>query len=83
MYCQCKDIRNINLAKKRKNSHRIQMQSHLHFCIHFFAVKKYEITTSKDHMTKWKRGENFCDMLQRLTKLNEYDTCVNGCAEVN
>ena len=36
-----------------------------------------------EYMTKPKRRENLYDMLQSLTKLNEYDTCLEGRVEAN
>ena len=50
--------------------------------IHFFAVRKHEKITIVDHMTKRKRRETFAISVQRLTKLNEFDTCVEGRVEV-
>ena len=36
-----------------------------------FSYALYEKDNKSNHMTKRKRRENLCDMLQRLTKLND------------
>ena len=54
-----------------------------HIYIYFFEVRKYVKITSVEYMTKPKRRENLWDMLQRLTKLKEYDICLEGRVEVN
>ena len=55
------------------------MQSNLH---PLFSVRKHGKITSVDHVTKRKRIENLCDVLKRLTRLNEHDTCVKARVEV-
>ena len=46
------------------------MQLNFH-TLFFLAVSKHEKDNKSNHMTKQKRRENLCDMLQRLTKLND------------
>ena len=41
-------------------------------------MSKHEKDNKSNHMTKRKRRENLCDMLQRLTKLNDSMTLASS-----
>ena len=77
MDCQCKDITNCMDEPKTAIEAKCNQ-----IYIHFFAVRKQGKIIIVDHMTNRKRRENLCDMLQRLTKLNKFDACVEGRVEV-